>query len=169
MVQENKPYIQFLVDELEAHRPKRPSIVFSANGTKSAKSVACTPTSDPVPNVVMTDTSRKSRDQVIEEILRSGKITKDLFLGELDGNSSFLDLKLCHKLVAFSDRDALLMDAVFRASRHFEKHDRYKKRDKLSRKTGVTYGQHTIKKALDANKWNAIARPKLRREKLAFP
>jgi hypothetical protein len=155
-VLENEPYVEFPLDQLEIHHPNRGSIVSSANGTKSADSVTCTPSSYPVPNIETAITSSKTADQVIEEIKRSGKRTKELFLG-LDGNSSDLEMTLCHKLVPFCDRDTLLMDTVIRKSPHFEKHDRHKKWDKVSGKTGLTYGEHTIKKALGANKWNGGA------------
>lgn len=168
-VRENKTYIQFLLQQLEAHSPKRLSIVLSSDATESAASVVCAPGSHPLPNLEATISSGKTKDQVIHEILRSGKITKGLFLGELDGNSWCLDLALCHKLVAFCDRDPLLIDAVLRESPHFKKHDRSKKWDKVSHKSGRTHGEDTIKKALDENKWKGVSQPGLKEKRLAFP
>ena len=81
---------------------------------------------------------------VVDNIRLHGKITQQLFEGQIDGNPSRRDLDLCNKLVWWCNRDAALMDAVFRQSKLYR--DKW---DRMHKNRGLTYGQITIAKAFD--------------------
>ena len=138
---ENQDYVDWILSlgqsALSVAAGPEPAGRFGAAGMEAAESAI----SKEVP-------SPKRVQAIVDGIRRRGKITKQLFDGQIEGNPSGLDLQLCHKLVAWCDRDAALIDAVFCRSELFRP-----KWNRMHQSRGRTYGQLTIQSALASNPW----------------